>query len=105
MPDTACVGWSSRSVHLLLSKLGNVVLQVINSCVGQGNARLFLAYCMVLLPAQLLFLHLVATFCRFAAQAPHAGFFPALWRASAWHPGIVLLALAQVPSESLCTEL
>jgi hypothetical protein len=93
------MGWTCCNVHMLLSQLGNVALQVINSCVGQGNARLFLAYCMTLLPAQLLFLHLVAAFCRFAAQAPHAGVFPALWRASAWHPGVVLLALVQVPSD------
>lgn len=79
-------------------------LQVINNCVGQGNARLFLAYCMALLPAQLLFLHLVAAFCRFAAQAPDAGFFAALWRASAWHPGIVLLAVVQVPLTSISAE-
>ena len=63
---------------------------------GQGNARRFLAYCLTLLPAQLLFLHLVAAFCRIAAHAPHAGFLGALWQASAWHPGIVLLALVQV---------
>jgi hypothetical protein len=76
-------------------------LQVINNCVGQGNARLFLAYCLALLPAQLLFLHLVAAFCRLAAQAPDAGFFAALWQASAWHPGIVLLAAVQVPLTSI----
>jgi len=64
--------------------------------VGQGNVRLFLVYIMTLLAAQVLFLRLVAEFCRHAAHQPGAAFFPALWRASAWHPGLVLLAYVQV---------
>lgn len=63
---------------------------------GQGNAAVFLAYCLTLLPAQLLFLRGVAAFCRAVVQAQGLGFFAALWRGSALHPAIVLLAYAQV---------
>jgi hypothetical protein len=72
-------------------------------CVGQGNQRVFLVFLAAALVAQLLFTSqafaLIAA--NAAAAAPHAaglaGLLRRVYLASVLHPGLLLLALAQVP--------
>ena len=77
------------------------------NCVGKGNQRAFTAWLVVLLLAQILFLHLACLFCaRTARHHWHASgqhdkgslsdLVPGLWLLFTLHPGKLLLILIEV---------
>lgn len=52
---------------------------------------------------QVLYLGLVADFCRAVVQQGDLGAYVALWHAAATHPGVVLQAYVQVPVRRVFT--